>query len=110
MEFYRQEYWTRVPFPSPGDLPDPGIECISLMSPALAGRFFFFFFLPLVPPGKPNTSYKVTGTAAFVAAAGRELKQTWGSVGTELTKCGKRPTWSIFKKHRVDRCIAIYGA
>ena len=29
-----------VPFPSPGDLPDPGIEPSSLMSPALAGRFF----------------------------------------------------------------------
>ena len=26
MEFSRQEYWSRLPFPSPGDLPDPGIE------------------------------------------------------------------------------------
>ena len=26
MEFFRQEYWSRLPFPSPGDLPDPGIE------------------------------------------------------------------------------------
>ena len=26
MEFSRQEYWNRLPFPSPGDLPDPGIE------------------------------------------------------------------------------------
>ena len=34
----------------PGDLPNPGIESVSLMSPALAGGFFFF--LPLVPPGK----------------------------------------------------------
>ena len=33
----RQEYWSGLPFPSPGDLPDPGIE---LESPALAGRFF----------------------------------------------------------------------
>ena len=32
MEFSRQEYWSGLPFPSPGDLPDPGIE---LMSPAL---------------------------------------------------------------------------
>ena len=29
-----------LPFPSPGDLPDPGIESLSLASPALAGRFF----------------------------------------------------------------------
>ena len=36
----RQEYWTGLPFPSPGNLPDPGIEPTSLMFPALAGGFF----------------------------------------------------------------------
>ena len=40
MEFSRQEYWSGLLFPSPGDLPDPGIEPMSLTSPALAGRFF----------------------------------------------------------------------
>ena len=40
MEFPRQEYWRGLPFPSPGDLPDPGIEPVSLESPALGGRFF----------------------------------------------------------------------
>ena len=40
MEFSRQEYWSRLPFPSPGYLPKPGIKPVSLMSPALAGRFF----------------------------------------------------------------------
>ena len=45
MEFPRQEYWSRLPFPSPGDLPDPGIEP---GSPALAGGFF-----TTGPPGKP---------------------------------------------------------
>ena len=40
MGFSRQEYWSGLPFPSPGDLPDPGIEPMSLMSPAWAGRFF----------------------------------------------------------------------
>ena len=38
--FSRQEYWSKLPCPPPGDLPDPGTEPISLMSPALAGRFF----------------------------------------------------------------------
>ena len=38
--FPRQEYWSGVPFPSPGELPDPGIEPSSLMSPALADGFF----------------------------------------------------------------------
>ena len=48
MEFFKQEYWSGFPCPS-GDLPDPGIEPVSLMSPALAGRFFV-----IEPPGKPN--------------------------------------------------------
>ena len=39
MGFSRQEYWSGLPCP-PGDLPDPGTEPTSLMSPALAGRFF----------------------------------------------------------------------
>ena len=38
--FSRQEYWRRLPFPSPGDLPDPGIKAVSLMSPSLADGFF----------------------------------------------------------------------
>ena len=38
--FSRQECWSRLPCPSPGDLPDPGIEPTSLMSPSLTGRFF----------------------------------------------------------------------
>ena len=40
MGFSRQEYWSGLLFPFPGDLPDSGIEPESLMSPALAGRFF----------------------------------------------------------------------
>ena len=40
MRFPRQEYWSVLPCPSPGDLPDPGIEPMSLESPALAGRLF----------------------------------------------------------------------
>ena len=38
--FSRQEYWSELAFPSPGDLPNPGIELVSPMSPALAGMFF----------------------------------------------------------------------
>ena len=40
MGFSRQEYWSGLPCPPPGDLSDPGIKRGSLMSPALAGRFF----------------------------------------------------------------------
>ena len=47
MEFSRQEYWSGLPFPSPGDLPDPGIEP---RSPALQADA-----LPSEPPGKFGT-------------------------------------------------------
>ena len=40
MRFSRQEYWNGLSFPSPGDLPNPGIKPESLGSPALAGGFF----------------------------------------------------------------------
>ena len=40
MGFSRQEYWSGLLCPPPGDLPNPGIESKSLMSPALAGGFF----------------------------------------------------------------------
>ena len=40
MGFSRQEYWSGLPCPPPGVLPNPGIEPVSLTSPALAGGFF----------------------------------------------------------------------
>ena len=40
MGFSRQEYWTGLSFPSPDNLPDPGIKPVSLTSPALADGFF----------------------------------------------------------------------
>ena len=36
----QEEYWNGLPFPTPGDLPNPGIELDSLMSPAMAGGCF----------------------------------------------------------------------
>ena len=49
MEFSRQEYWSGLPFPTARDLPDPGIEPMSLASPVLAGGFF-----TAAPAGKPK--------------------------------------------------------
>ena len=48
MEFSRQEYQSGLPFPPPWDLPDPGIEPLSPVSPGLAGSFF-----TTEPPGSP---------------------------------------------------------
>ena len=50
MRFSRREYWSGLLFLSPGDLFDPGIKPTSLVSPALAGRFF-----TTAPPGKSIT-------------------------------------------------------
>ena len=52
MGFPRQEYWSELPFPSSGDLPDPGIEAAS---PALAGDGFF----TIEPLGKPPSEHGV---------------------------------------------------
>ena len=49
MKSSKQEYWSGLPFPTRGDFPNPGIEPVSLASPALAGRFF-----TSAPPGKPT--------------------------------------------------------
>ena len=46
--FSRQEYWSRLSLPSPGDLPDPRIKPTSFETPSLAGRFF-----NTTPPGRP---------------------------------------------------------
>ena len=52
MEFSRQS-WSRLPFPTPGDLSNPGIEHVSLAPPALAGRF-----CTTAPSGKPSHQQK----------------------------------------------------
>ena len=48
MEFSRQECWSGLPFPSPGDLPDTGIETVSSCVSTLTSGFF-----TTAPPGKP---------------------------------------------------------
>ena len=49
MEFSRQEYWSGLPFPSPEDLPNPGIEPTSPLSPGLQADS-----LSAEPSGKPK--------------------------------------------------------
>ena len=60
MGFSRQGYWSKLPFPSPGDLPNPGTE---LVSPASADKFF-----TAEPPGMPTRGYpgfKAIGQSSF---------------------------------------------
>ena len=52
MGYSRQEFWSGLPFPPPGNLPDPGIEPMSPAAPALAGGFF-----TTEPTGKQQCLY-----------------------------------------------------
>ena len=60
MGFSRQEYWSKLPFPSPGYLLDPEIEPVSAASPALQADFFFFFFY-LWATGEALVYFEVSG-------------------------------------------------
>ena len=62
MEFSRQEHWSELPFPSPGDLPDPGTEPTSPVSFALAGGFFI-----AKPHRKPNRCSSVQFSRSIVS-------------------------------------------
>ena len=81
MECSRQEYWSGLPCPSPGDLPDPGIEP---GSPVLQADC-----LPSEPPGRPSCCGPVAGKCSWPVAVCRGQ----ASAGVELTPCqlGKCP-------------------
>ena len=53
MKFFRQEYWSGLPISTLGDLPNPGIEAVSLAAPALTGGLF-----TTAPPEKPECFYR----------------------------------------------------
>ena len=62
MGFSRQEYWSGLLCPSPGDFPDPGIKPRSLTSPALEGRFFTtstILYLLICRKEQTNTCYSI---------------------------------------------------
>ena len=69
MGFDRQEYWSKLRFPSLEDLPDPGIETASPVSPALAGRFF-----TTEPPGKLRQLVKIVQISDYLAGSTAMIK------------------------------------
>ena len=76
MGFFRQEYRNGLPCPLPVDLSNPGIEPVSLKSPALAGGFF-----TLVPPGKPIRLGTTLDQIDF--PGGSEVKVSAWNVGNQ---------------------------
>ena len=82
MGFSRQQYWSGLPFPSVGDFPHPGIEPMSLTSPALAGRFF---------------TTNATWELQFLRVGGIGAKRaTWRS-----TRSGQEAEIGLRGKHRL---------
>ena len=71
MGFSRQEFWSGLPFPPWGDLPEPGIKPTSCVAPALAGRFFI-----VEPPGKPRDHHGDVRSPPLPAFGHRD----WASV------------------------------
>ena len=106
MGFPRQEYWSMLPFPSPGDLPDPGIEPTSLESPALAGRFFTTLL-----PGKPFLV--IQGHRATLRLFKIELHackwKSWGRSISRKGQKGKTPRTFIItrSKYKVSTALAL---
>ena len=93
MGFSRQE----LPSPLPGVLPHPGIKPESLMSPALAGRF-----LPLVPPGKPNSNLVEPNLSGKVQVSGIQLR-----IRKALIRVFKKPYISHIKKKKSYRVFVL---
>ena len=87
MEFFRQEYWSGLPFPSPGDLPDPGIE---LGSSALQADT-----LSSEPPGKPKTRDD------------RYKYQASGYLSGELGRVQLKGALKVFKRYQ--DCLGFFS-
>ena len=81
LEFFQQEYWSGLPFPTPEDLSNPGIKPQSLRSPVLACRFF-----TTVPEIKFNTAF----LCFFFCKLGTVFIKVWGN-------------WQ--RKQEIDLCI-----
>ena len=93
MEFSRQEYWSGLPCPPPGDLPDPGIKPVSLMSPALAAGFFTNSATWEAPKNGPSS--QITGKKQAYSISRRDSAE-------KPTNQGTSTFFLLFRKHFID--------
>ena len=99
MEFPRQEYWSGLPFPSPGDLPNPGIKPVS---PELTDGFF-----PTEPPGKSKILDFVANQWGFSFHHLVTLECTaWARLGS---MCRKDATRRQYSECRCFKQFLKYG-
>ena len=91
----RQEYWSGLPFPSPGGLPDPGMEPTSLMSPALAGGLF--------------TARNIWEAHTIGASTqGEEAHSRWGGRGSRMLAWSSAVTCK--RAPRLRFCVCLTGS
>ena len=96
MGFPRQEYWSGLPFLSPRDLSDPGIEPMSPVSPALAGGFF-----TTVPLGKPPKFFCSTvNKLSWALPSCPEIQSQPVPLGMPLNICKRsnKETWLLLTR------------
>ena len=93
MEFSRPEHWSGLPFPTPGDLPDPRIEHTSFASPSLAARFFSTTWEANVSETHCNTTVCIVEetTASSVPASASVHSQGSAPICWNSTVQRKRP-------------------
>ena len=88
MEFSKQEYFSGLPLPTPGDLPDPGIKPLSPASPALAGGFFI-----TVSPGKPRWLCSQHRTSTVIPNIFIKLQRSRLHAGSHLPLQQSHSSW-----------------
>ena len=102
MEFSRQEFWNGVPFPTPGDLSNPGIEPTSLGSPVLTGRYFTTNW----PPEKP----KMRPTNAIIATVNHKNQRKDVQKSQVLSTCSLVPSRPIsVPRSLIMLCFSMKG-
>ena len=109
MGFSKQEYWSGLPFPSPGDLPNPGIEFKFFASPALAGRFFTTWAtLDCNPRGSSKIVPCYIGVPQYIRQMLTSIKGEVnsnkiivGDFNTPLTPMDRSTKQKISRKHKL---------
>ena len=102
VEFSRQEYWSGLPCPPPGDLSNPGIEPTSLGSPVLTGRYFTTNW----PPEKP----KMRPTNAIIATVNHKNQRKDVQKSQVLSTCSLVPSRPIsVPRSLIMLCFSMKG-
>ena len=102
MGFSRQEYWSVLPLPSPGDLPSPGIKHRSLASPAMAGGLF-----ATEPPGKPYSSVQLLSHVRLFATPWTAAHQASLSITNSLSLPKLMSIESVMPSNHLILCLPL---